>query len=241
MTHGCGPWTGAVLLLVASAIQAQEPPNALKAVVDVGLINVAGNTQITTFNVGEQIAYTAGRWVVAQAFAVVYGRTGGVTTASQWKGGVRGDRKSGEQLSVYVSGGFERNTFAGIDRRFDEAAGVAALLVQTDRDELALEAGGSLNQQRSTAGVSADFVAARGAARFRHGFGERAFFQQAMEILPNLDQTDDLRLNSESQLVAPLSTRIGLKLSYVIRFDNLPEPGFQETDRILTAGVQIVL
>jgi putative salt-induced outer membrane protein YdiY len=36
-----------------------------------------------------------------------------------------------------------------------------------------------------------------------------------------------------------LSTNIALKVSYVIRFDNLPEPGFKKTDRLLTSGVQV--
>ena len=47
-----------------------------------------------------------------------------------------------------------------------------------------------------------------------------------MEVLPNVDQTDDLRINSESQLVAPLARRVSLKVSYAVKFDNLPEPGF---------------
>jgi hypothetical protein len=40
-------------------------------------------------------------------------------------------------------------------------------------------------------------------------------------------------------LTAPLSRPIALRVSYLIRFDNLPEPGFETTDRILTTGVQI--
>jgi putative salt-induced outer membrane protein YdiY len=46
-------------------------------------------------------------------------------------------------------------------------------------------------------------------------------------------------VNTETGLVAPISSHIGLKLSYVIRFDNQPEPGFKKTDRLLTSGVQV--
>jgi putative salt-induced outer membrane protein YdiY len=45
---------------------------------------------------------------------------------------------------------------------------------------------------------------------------------------------------SESALTAPISKQIALKASYVIRFDNRPEPGFQDTDRTFTTGLQIV-
>ena len=56
------------------------------------------------------------------------------------------------------------------------------------------------------------------------------------------------RLNTESALVAPISARIGLKLGYVIRYDNLPglrpDPNpngerFKKTDRFLTAGITL--
>jgi len=60
-----------------------------------------------------------------------------------------------------------------------------------------------------------------------------------VELLPDLKTSENLRVNTESDVVAPLSQHIALKLSYVIRFDNLPEPGFKKTDRLLTSGIQI--
>ena len=66
--------------------------------------------------------------------------------------------------------------------------------------------------------------AARAAGSYKHLFNETAYFLQLAEFLPNLDDGDDLRINTESSLVAPLSNVIALKLSYAIKFDNLPEP-----------------
>ena len=68
-----------------------------------------------------------------------------------------------------------------------------------------------------------------------------AFAQEALEVLPDLQHSQNLRINSETDLVAPLSTAISLKVGYVIRFDNLPPAGFKKTDRILTTGIQIAL
>ena len=70
--------------------------------------------------------------------------------------------------------------------------------------------------------------------------GATAFFTQTLEALFNLQDSEDLRVNSETAITAPLSRQIALKASYVVRFDNQPEPGFEDTDRILTTGVQIV-
>ena len=64
-------------------------------------------------------------------------------------------------------------------------------------------------------------------------------------MLPNLDDSEDLRVSSETAVVAPVSARIGLKFSYVVRYDNLPALNaagtapLQKTDRIFSTGIQI--
>ena len=59
-------------------------------------------------------------------------------------------------------------------------------------------------------------------------------------MLVNLEQSEDARINSETSVVAPISQAIAMKAAYLIRFDYLPEPGFEKTDRIFTTGIQIV-
>ncbi len=87
--------------------------------------------------------------------------------------------------------------------------------------------------------VGLDFPAARGALWYKRVLSESAYFLQTVEAIPNLEVTEDYRLNSESALVAPLSRRLALKLGYLVRFDNLPEPDFRTTDRIFTSGLPV--
>jgi len=77
------------------------------------------------------------------------------------------------------------------------------------------------------------------AASFKHRIGATAFWTETLEWVANLKTSGDQRVNSEAALTAPLSRQVALRLSYVMRFDNQPEPGFKKTDRILTTGVQI--
>jgi putative salt-induced outer membrane protein len=230
-----------LVALAPAALASQEPPpKPLTFTADFGLVNTAGNTDVTTVNAGEKIAYTRSAFTLSQSFAVVYGRTAGVATTSLWKAGVRGDYKLHPRVGVFALGAFERNTFAGIDRRFEEAAGLAATLIDGGGNKLDAEAGASMNQQRSTTAVSNSFVAGRAALMYRRAITEAAFARLATEFLPNFEASDDYRVNGEAELVAPLSSRVALKMSYVVRFDNLPEPGFVKTDRLLTTGLQVV-
>ena len=68
---------------------------------------------------------------------------------------------------------------------------------------------------------------------------DRAFHAERLEYLANLNTTEDYRINFEGNLVAPISKHIGLKVGYVVKFDNLPEPGVKSTDRFATAGLQV--
>lgn len=229
------------LVLLAAPLAAQQPAKPWSLVTDLGFVNAAGNSDLTTLSVGEKLAYTAGPWTLGQTFGIVYSRSDGTTTANQLKGGIRADRKLSGVLGGYLLGNYERNRFAGIARRFEEGAGLALSAVQGPKDHLDFEAGVSLIQQRSTTDIDQNFTAGRAAASYKRSLTEAAYFQQQVEFLPNLEETDDYRVNSETSLVAPLAKSLALKLGYTIRFDNLPEPGFKKTDRIFTSGLQIAL
>ena len=224
---------------VAWAQEDAPPPVAFTG--DLGFVNTAGNSEVTTLNLGERLTYRTAGWVLGEFFNVIYGETDGKESTSLWKAGVRVDREITLRLAAFGLGGWERNKFAGISRRFEEALGLAYKVLTGGKSQLGFEAGVSLNQQRSTlAGVADDnFVAGRAAGRYRYNFSESAFLTQLLEFLPNLEESDDYRLNSETALVAALSKQMALKLGYVVRFDNLPEPGFKKTDRLFTSGIQV--
>ena len=218
-----------------------EPPPPVQFTGDLGFVNTAGNSEVTTLNVGERLTYRTAGWVLGEFFNVIYGKTDGTESTSLWKAGARVDRELSQRLAAYGFVGWERNKFAGISRRFEEGVGLAYKVLTGPKSVLDFEAGVSLNQQRSTlAGIPEDkFAAGRAAGLFRYNLSESAFLTQLVEFLPNLEESDDYRVNSETALVASLSKSIALKLGYVVRFDNLPEPGFKETDRIFTSGIQV--
>ncbi len=239
---GRGILTGLVAVFAATpGATAQDAPTPVAVTVDLGFMNTAGNTEVTTVNAGDKLVYTAAPFVLTQTFGIVYGRTGDSTTTNQWKAGVRFDYQLVPRVSVFGQGRFERNTFAGINRRFEEAVGVAALLLDAGGNKLTAEAGASLNQQTSSiTDVTESFTAGRAATEYRRALTEAAYLTLGGEFLPNFEASEDYRINGLAALVAPISKAIALKASYEVRFDNLPEPTFEKTDRILTTGLQIV-
>lgn len=222
-------------------VEAPTGPPPVKLALDLGFVNSAGNTDVTTLSVGENLEYRVTQWQWNLLSSVVYGRTGDSTTAEQIKVSGRVDRRLVAVLHAFVGVSYERNRFAGIGRRFEEFGGLALRLIDRPSDLWTLDTGSSVNQQRSTINRIRNFAALRFAMLFRHNFAATTYLQQSIETLPNLEDSRDLRVNSETALVAPLSGRLALKLSYAVKYDKLPEPGFQKSDRIFTTGIQIGL
>jgi putative salt-induced outer membrane protein len=240
--------TSAILALACTAmgrrdLRAQDAsqPKPVAVTVDLGLVNAAGNTRVTTLNGAENVKFkpAGSHWQFEEQVNTVYGRNQDSVTAEQVKVMGRADYTILAIVHVFAGGTYERNRFAGVGRRFEEIAGVALRPIDRPRDLLNVEIGSAVTQQRSTVAVTDNFVAMRVAASYKHKFTETVYAQQSVETLPNVDDLNDTRVNSETVLVAPLSSKMALRLSYVVRFDNVPEPGFQKTDRIFSSGLQV--
>ncbi|MEX2182344.1 MAG: DUF481 domain-containing protein [Gemmatimonadaceae bacterium] len=232
--------TVAIVVLAAAPAAAQDAPAVVTTfTADFGYVATSGNTEVTTMSVGEKLTQERGRWALSQTFALVYGEQDGAVNTNNLRAGVRGDYQLDQLFALFVGGGFDRNRFAGIERRFEQQLGVQLRALAAQRDTVRLEAGATATQQGAVGGGRSTFPSARGAAIWRHAFTDAAYFQQNVETIANLDETDDWRVNTESALIAPVSQRIGLKVSFVIRYDNVPEAGFSTTDRLFTTGLQL--
>src|SRR5271169_2727121 len=123
---------------------------------------------------------------------------------------------------------------ACINQRFEEGAGASLVPVNSGPSRLEFDLGVSYIQQETTADVSTDYLAGRGALIYRYTFVKDTYFQEAIDDLSDFTNLSDYRINSQTDLVAPLSKHIAIKVGYQIRYSNEPPPGFKTTDRFLT-------
>ena len=207
--------------------------------VDLGFVQTSGNSDVTSFNLGEKLTWRLAPWVFTQTAKALYGETEGTTTTESYEAGARAEYRLTRRLGAFALVSYQRDPFAGVAVRWGGGPGAAFIVLQAPRDTLSVETAFMIQRERSTTNAEQRFTAARTGLLFKHLFSAAAFVTQTFEWTANLETMDDQRLNSETALTAPLSRQIALRVSYLIRFDNLPEPGFETTDRILTTGVQI--
>jgi putative salt-induced outer membrane protein len=228
-----------ILISVSTSLLAQNAPKKTAFTGDLGIISASGNTRLRTISVGDKITRTDGRWVFSQIGAYVNGATNGVSSANQLRLAARSDYLFRPRLSAFTGASFERNVFAGFKRRTDENLGLSWKALQLTWDSLSVDAGGVMTQEASVDGTSKSFPAARTAGAYKHSFSKASYFLQLAEYIPDLESSGEYRVNSESALVAPLSSHMNIKVGYVVRYNSTPPVGFGTTDRVLTTGVQV--
>lgn len=236
----------AVLLLAAGsslAAQASAAPAASKKTLtlDLGFVNASGNSDFTSANVGEKATWSMNGWGFTQGAKALFGKTNGTRTAESYDVTARAARALSATIGVFVGGELQRDPFAGLASRWSGGPGIGIALVHTKQDSLGIESALTAQQERGTDGLSQSFAATRSAVTFRHALAGAAAISEGLVWDQNLKTGNDYRLNSETALLAPISKKIGLRVSYVVRFDNQPEPGFKKSDRILTTGVQLAM
>lgn len=224
----------------AATVASVAPPAPfLVAHADLGYVSTSGNTNVSTLNFADALTFNAsGRNSVAQTFSLVYGTSQNKVQTSLWTGQLEDIYKFTAHVGLYALGHYDRNTFAGIDQRLEEGVGMAVTVVDSRRDHLELSGGVSAIEERSTTDSAGSYAALRTSVLYKHTFFKNTYAQEALDGIPDLKISADYRINSETDLVAPLSKHLAIKIGYGIHYANLPPPGFGTTDRLFTSDIQ---
>jgi len=241
------------LLLAPLVLEAQRPPTeraraSMRRVAaprkqtltsDLGYVSTTGNTRVMTVNVGQRFNLSTGFWRFEEFMQVVYGEADGRVNSNFIRAAVGGEYALRQSFGVATGLLFDQNRFSGVRQRSEQYLGFVWRVVEGERDTLRLDAGGSYTQQRNVDGSSRTFPAARSALWYKRGLAPKAYVTQSVEMVPNIETPEDYRVNVIASLVSPIAKALALRVEYQLRYDNLPEPTFQTTDRIFTTGIQV--
>lgn len=243
----------AVVALIAAPVSAARAQSAEDSVGwhfvgAAGYVRTSGNADLSTANLSDRLVFRPSlRWKYIQTAAWVYGEAGGAESANQLLGRLRAEFSITPKLAAYGLVGYERNRYAGIRSRYEENLGLSWKAVRAHRHELDIEAGAGGNQQRNIDSTTDNFAVGRLAGRYRFNINDKAYAEEAAELLENLSNTGDARVTSSTVLVAPLTATIAIRVGYLIRYDAEPalnpatSAPFKKLDTTFTTGIQLTL
>lgn len=145
-------------------------------------------------------------------------------TAEYYYARGRYDYKLTERFFVTGGAGWERNRFSGIDDRWLVDAGAGYTFLSNEKTDLRGMAALTFTDEKYTYGPpdSDSFVGLRAGWDLRHQLLPTTTLLHTLVLDENLEETDDLRVDFTLGIQVAMSSRLALKASYRLLFDNLP-------------------
>jgi len=205
---------------------------------DLSVVITTGNSKVTTFAVSDKFTYEWDRSRVLVEGSAVKTRTeerdllneDGVvrvqersrSTAEEYVLSGRYRYRFYEGLFAFSSAGWQRNELAGIQNRYALALGFGYQLIEVEGTRLSAEVGADWTREDPVGSGTDDFVGGQIRTTLERTLTQVAKLDSELELLENLENTDDLRANWLTAITASLSELFAIKLSYLVRFDNEP-------------------
>jgi len=205
---------------------------------ELSFVDTGGNTEVTTLAAKNLLKYRfderySGQWLLQ----ALYGESAGEKNAESYASELRGDYAPYERLYYFATAGWLQDEFSGIDRRIIIGLGSGYKFIQGPKHFLISEAGATYTMDDYVDNSDADYLGARLFGKYDYKFNETSSFMQSLELLPDFDETSNWLLNSETAIIAALSTQFSMKTAYQVKYDHEPLSGLEKTDRILSVAL----
>ena len=135
-------------------------------------------------------------------------------------------------MNAYGRATWERDEFSGFENRYFAGLGIGAKVIETDQTTWAIEGGPGykIDEIRATATAPAsteESVGARAGSKFKHAFNDRVSLTNNTEAVYSSTST---QLSNVIALDAGLMGNLSARVSFDVRHDTDPLPGFEATD-----------
>jgi len=191
---------------VPAAAPAPPPFKRVEFTGDLSFVSTTGNSEVSTSGATDKLIYRPSqKWTLTQTAGIIYGRSNGDVVAENYRAAGKGDYAFGPATGAYGLFAFDRNVFSGIAARYEASAGLSAKPVNTDRDLVKFEAGVAHISQRALTDTITNFFSGRAAGGYKHNFTPASYVELGLEVMPNLQDEEDLRVYGVTNVVAPIS------------------------------------
>lgn len=226
------------LFLAVPVLGAEEPPKPpWSGSLGLSFLSTTGNSQTQSFGFDLSAKRTPDPWGLEIGAKLLRSSKDGTTDAERYLASVRGTRSLTDRWALFAGVSGERDRFAGYDLRAIVEGGATYKLLPGPIHELSFDGGLTWTRENRVVGNDRSFVGALLDLAYQWKLNETAAFTEKLRLYPDLDQTSNWRLTSESALKASLTGRLALKVGYEVRYSNTPIPGFRKTDTASTVSL----
>lgn len=232
----------AMLLSLAAPLAAQEEAAAedpWKGSLGLSWLSTSGNSDTSSFGIDFTVEREPDPWGLKAFATAIRSEEDGVTNAERYTAGARAERALSERWLVFAGLSGEKDEFAGYELRGIVETGVTYTALAGPSHHLELDAGLTWTREDLVEGDDQDFLGALLGLDYEWKLSDTASLTESLRFFPNFDEGDAWRLTSDTALKASVNEWLAVKLGYLVRYENEPVPGFEDTDTTTTASLVV--
>jgi putative salt-induced outer membrane protein YdiY len=134
----------------------------------------------------------------------------------------RYDRDISDTFFWFVGSGWDRNTFAGIENRYNGVGGVGNIWYESDVSGFRTDYGVTYTYQDNVEDEDEGFSGLRIGSDYWRQLTGNTRFDSVLFLDENLSEGSDFRIDFTNSLAVSMSENLALKASYQLLFDNEP-------------------
>ncbi len=226
-----------MMILVVPTARAAEKNWSDQA--ELSYVKTSGNSDISTLSFKNELKtkfteQLSSTWKLG----ALSSQNDGSRTAERYYTELRGDYLFTERLYSYLAVGWEKDTFAGIDRRIYSGPGAGYKILLGPKHFLNGEAGLNYVSEKYTNETTNDFLSGRLFGKYEFAFNDTNKFSQSLEYRHDFEASKHYKVISETAVTSALNSRFSLKVSYTVNYDHAPVPDtLDQTDTILATAL----
>jgi len=227
----------AVMFLAVPSARSEEKNWSDQA--ELSYVKTSGNSDLSTLSFKNELkAKFSEQLSSTWKLGALSGQNAGSRTAERFYTELRGDYLFTERLYSYLTVGWEKDSFAGIDRRIYSGPGAGYKLLLGPRHLLNAEAGLNYVSEKYTDDTNNDFLSGRLFGKYEFAFNDANKFSQSLEYLHDFEASKHYKIRSETAVTSALNSKFSLKVSYTVNYDHMPVPAtLDHTDTILATAL----
>jgi putative salt-induced outer membrane protein len=248
--------TLAALALTAPALAEDAPVPTWKGSLGLSYVATSGNSDTKTLGLDFGLDRKPEPWGLEIRALALRADQNGDTTAERYGASFKGKRALGDRWEVFAGLGADKDKFAGYDLRTLLAGGGTYKALLGPQHLLSFDAGLTWTREdlvalQTDAGEvdqpTNDYMGGLLGLNYTWQIAKTSKLTERLVWLPNFDVTSDWRVVSETAVQAAISSRLALKLGYLVRYDNEPAQSavdlagqsvyFDDTDTTTTISV----
>lgn len=205
---------------------------------ELGIASANGNTKTQTFTAKQLNDYKWKKNVFSFKSRYLSAKSNDEETARYLMSALRYEKQFYDHFGLFLGETFEKDKFAGIEKRFITDLGARYRFIESDTTKLFSELGYRYMHEERLDGSFAFSNYGRLYTEWEHKWNASFSTKYWAEYLPNISEPKDWQLNTELSLSAVLNSTFSLKSGVLLRYDHFPAPGIAyKTDTLFTTAL----